>query len=126
MKKQQDSRCIAARHDRPFSLDTADVHSLTLHIIGHGPNRTNIVEAFSPLRPPDGSRLGTQQRADSIDFALSHCAILSSQTRFATSPTKFCAFMQRCPNVYLCSSGSHPGPGISMAPGRNAAQVNLP
>jgi beta-carotene ketolase (CrtO type) len=27
------------------------------------------------------------------------------------------------PNVYLCSSGSHPGPGLSMAPGRNAAQV---
>ena len=24
-------------------------------------------------------------------------------------------------NVYLCSSGSHPGPGVSMAPGRNAA-----
>jgi phytoene dehydrogenase-like protein len=27
------------------------------------------------------------------------------------------------PNVYLCSSGSHPGPGVSMAGGRNAAQV---
>jgi phytoene dehydrogenase-like protein len=27
------------------------------------------------------------------------------------------------PNVYLWSSGSHPGPGVSMAPGRNAAQV---
>jgi phytoene dehydrogenase-like protein len=29
------------------------------------------------------------------------------------------------PNVYLCGSGSHPGGGISMAPGRNAAQVML-
>jgi phytoene dehydrogenase-like protein len=29
------------------------------------------------------------------------------------------------PNVYLCGSGSHPGPGVSMAPGRNAAQVIL-
>jgi hypothetical protein len=27
------------------------------------------------------------------------------------------------PNVYLCSSGSHPDPGVPMAPGRNAAQV---
>jgi beta-carotene ketolase (CrtO type) len=27
------------------------------------------------------------------------------------------------PNVYLSSSGSRPGPGVSMAPGRNAAQV---
>lgn len=26
-------------------------------------------------------------------------------------------------NVYLCGAGSHPGPGITMAPGRNAAQV---
>ena len=29
------------------------------------------------------------------------------------------------PNVYLCGSGSHPGPGVSMAPGRNAARVIL-
>jgi len=27
--------------------------------------------------------------------------------------------------AYLCSSGSHPSPGVSMAPGRNAAQVIL-
>ena len=26
-------------------------------------------------------------------------------------------------NVYLCGSGSHPGPGVSMAPGRNAAEA---
>ncbi|MEW4531459.1 NAD(P)/FAD-dependent oxidoreductase [Maioricimonas sp. JC845] len=26
-------------------------------------------------------------------------------------------------NVYLCGAGSHPGPGVTMAPGRNAAQV---
>lgn len=28
-------------------------------------------------------------------------------------------------NVYLCGSGNYPGPGVSMAPGRNAAQVIL-
>lgn len=27
------------------------------------------------------------------------------------------------PNVYLCGSGSHPGPGVSMAAGRNATKV---
>jgi beta-carotene ketolase (CrtO type) len=26
-------------------------------------------------------------------------------------------------NVYLCGSGSHPGPGVSMVPGRNAAEA---
>ncbi|HMQ70476.1 MAG TPA: NAD(P)/FAD-dependent oxidoreductase [Ignavibacteria bacterium] len=29
------------------------------------------------------------------------------------------------PNVYLCGSGAHPAGGITMAPGRNAAQVIL-
>ncbi len=29
------------------------------------------------------------------------------------------------PNVYLCGSGSHPGAGVSMAPGRNAALAIL-
>jgi beta-carotene ketolase (CrtO type) len=29
------------------------------------------------------------------------------------------------PNVYLCGAGSHPGGGITMAPGRNAARVIL-
>jgi phytoene dehydrogenase-like protein len=28
-------------------------------------------------------------------------------------------------NLYLCGAGSHPGPGVSMMPGRNAAQVVL-
>ena len=26
-------------------------------------------------------------------------------------------------NTYMCGAGSHPGPGVSMAPGRNAPQV---
>lgn len=28
-------------------------------------------------------------------------------------------------NVYLCGAGAHPGPGVTMAPGRNAARVIL-
>jgi phytoene dehydrogenase-like protein len=28
-------------------------------------------------------------------------------------------------NIYMCGAGSHPGPGVSMAPGRNAAQIIL-
>ncbi len=28
-------------------------------------------------------------------------------------------------NLYLCGAGNHPGPGVSMMPGRNAAQVVL-
>jgi phytoene dehydrogenase-like protein len=28
------------------------------------------------------------------------------------------------PNACLCDSGAHPGPGVSMGSGRNAAKVN--
>jgi hypothetical protein len=35
----------------------------------------------------------------------------------------FAGYRSPVDNVYLCGSGSHPGAGVSMAPGRNAAQV---
>jgi phytoene dehydrogenase-like protein len=42
----------------------------------------------------------------------------------AMRPTPdFAGYRSPVENVYLCGSGSHPGAGVSMAPGRNAAQV---
>jgi phytoene dehydrogenase-like protein len=32
-------------------------------------------------------------------------------------------FRAPVPNVYLCGAGSHPGSGVSMGPGRNAARA---
>jgi phytoene dehydrogenase-like protein len=32
-------------------------------------------------------------------------------------------FRAPVPNVYLCGASSHPGSGVSMGPGRNAAQA---
>lgn len=42
----------------------------------------------------------------------------------AMRPTPdFAGYRSPVANVYLCGSESHPGAGVSMAPGRNAAQV---
>jgi len=50
-------------------------------------------------------------------------AFLPYQTGSFRPIPKLGQYKTPVPNVYLCSSGSHPGPGVSMAPGRNAAQV---
>ena len=36
---------------------------------------------------------------------------------------EFGAYRSPMPNLYLCGAGSHPGSGVTMAPGRNAAKV---
>jgi len=54
---------------------------------------------------------------------LGHGAFLPYQNGALRPIPELGEYKTPVPNVYLCSSGSHPGPGVSMAPGRNAAQV---
>jgi len=54
---------------------------------------------------------------------LGHGAFLPYQSGSLRPIPELGQYKTPVPNVYLCSSGSHPGPGVSMAPGRNAAQV---
>jgi phytoene dehydrogenase-like protein len=54
---------------------------------------------------------------------LGHGAFLPYQSGSMRPIPELGQYKTPVPNVYLCSSGSHPGPGVSMAPGRNAAQV---
>jgi beta-carotene ketolase (CrtO type) len=54
---------------------------------------------------------------------LGHGAFLPYQNGSLRPIPELGEYKTPVPNVYLCSSGSHPGPGVSMAPGRNAAQV---
>ena len=54
---------------------------------------------------------------------LGHGAFLPYQNGSLRPIPELGEYKTPLPNVYLCSSGSHPGPGVSMAPGRNAAQV---
>jgi hypothetical protein len=72
MKKQKNTRGIAARNDRPFSRYAVRISRGKFHILGDGPDRTNFIQAPSSRRPSARSRLGTQQRTDRVDFALNH------------------------------------------------------
>ena len=54
-----------------------------------------------------------------------HGAILPYQIGSMRPLPELAQYRAPVPNVYLCGSGSHPGAGITMAPGRNAARVML-
>jgi phytoene dehydrogenase-like protein len=56
---------------------------------------------------------------------LGHGAFLPYQNGSLRPIPELGEYKTPVPNVYLCGSGSHPGPGVSMAPGRNAAQAIL-
>jgi len=72
MKEHQDSGGIAAGNDRPFSRHAAELDRLELHVLGHRPGRADLVEPPAALRPSDRPRLGAEQRAHGVDFALTH------------------------------------------------------
>ena len=69
MKKHQNPRGIAPRCDRPFRRHASGIDRRDLDIICHRPNRADFIDALASFRPPDRSRLGTQQRADCVDFS---------------------------------------------------------
>ena len=52
-----------------------------------------------------------------------HGAMLPYQTGSMRPIPEMGDYRSPVENVYLCGSGSHPGLGASMAPGRNAAQA---
>ena len=54
---------------------------------------------------------------------LSSAPVTTASPVPATSHAELGGYRSPVSNVYLCGSGSHPGAGVSMAPGRNAAQV---
>jgi len=60
-----------------------------------------------------------------VHGTVTHGAMLPYQTGSMRPLPELAQYRAPIPNVYLCGSGSHPGPGITMAPGHNAAQVML-
>ena len=52
-----------------------------------------------------------------------HGAFLPYQIGALRPIPEFGAYRSPIPNLYLCGAGSHPGSGVTMAPGRNAAKV---
>ena len=57
-----------------------------------------------------------------VQGTLGHGAFLPYQRGSLRPIPELGQYRSPVPNVFLCGSGSHPGPGVSMAPGRNAAQ----
>jgi phytoene dehydrogenase-like protein len=60
-----------------------------------------------------------------VQGTVTHGAFLPYQTGDLRPIPELGYYRTPVDNVYLCASGSHPGGGVSMAPGRNAAQVML-
>ena len=54
---------------------------------------------------------------------ITHGAFVPYQTGSMRPIPEMGQYRSPIPNVYLCGSGSHPGAGVTMAPGRNAAQI---
>jgi phytoene dehydrogenase-like protein len=73
-------------------------------------------EAHSPL---DIER----KLASAVRGTICHGAMLPYQTGSMRPIPEMGHYRSPVVNVYLCGSGSHPGPGVSMAPGRNAAET---
>ncbi len=72
-------------------------------------------EAHSPL---DIER----KLSSAVHGTICHGAMLPYQTGSMRPIPELGQYRSPIANVYLCGSGSHPGPGVSMGPGRNAAQ----
>src|SRR3954447_17827784 len=76
MEEHQNAGGVAAGHARPLSRHAAEIDRFEVHVGGRRPDRADFVEALTPLRPANGTWLGRQQRADCVDFALSHRSLI--------------------------------------------------
>jgi beta-carotene ketolase (CrtO type) len=61
--------------------------------------------------------------SSAVHGTICHGAMLPYQTGSMRPIPEMGHYRSPVANVYLCGSGSHPGPGVSMAPGRNAAET---
>jgi beta-carotene ketolase (CrtO type) len=71
--------------------------------------------------PVDMERL----MVSAVRGTVTHGAFLPYQLGSQRPLPELAHYRTPVPNVYLCGSGSHPGAGITMAPGRNAAHAVL-
>jgi beta-carotene ketolase (CrtO type) len=63
--------------------------------------------------------------ASAVRGTISHGAMLPYQVGAMRPVPALAGYRTPVPNVYLSDSGTHPGPGVSMGSGRNAASVIL-
>jgi len=109
----------------PFSHAFPDGHIISVH---RDIEKTVTAAMFSPppkiLKRVAHSPIDISRKIISaVRGTLGQGAFLPYQSGSQRPIPELGQYRTPVPNVYLCSSGSHPGPGVSMAPGRNAAQV---
>jgi phytoene dehydrogenase-like protein len=61
--------------------------------------------------------------SSAVRGTIPHGAMVPYQSGAMRPTPDFAGYRSPVENVYLCGSGSYPGAGVSMAPGRNAAHV---
>jgi phytoene dehydrogenase-like protein len=109
---------ISARHWDEAKEEYADylIERITADYLPDLTNRLLKREAHSPL---DLER----KLSSAVHGTICHGAMLPYQTGSMRPIPEMGDYRSPVENVYLCGSGSHPGPGVSMAPGRNAAET---
>jgi hypothetical protein len=60
VEEHQDASGVTAWGDRPFAGHTVEIDQIEIHVVGHGPDGADLFEAFAPLDPSHGPRLGIQ------------------------------------------------------------------
>lgn len=80
--------------------------------------RDNIIKRVV-LSPRDMER----KIPSALQGTLSHGAFVPYQVGAMRPIPEMGFYRSPVTHAYLCGSGSHPGPGVTMAPGRNAAQI---
>ena len=72
MKVHQHAGGVGAGDDRPFAFDAVEIDRLELDVVGDRPDRSDLLDPASALLPADRPRLGAEESANGVDFALSH------------------------------------------------------
>jgi phytoene dehydrogenase-like protein len=111
---------IAARSWQGAKEPYAD-HIIDLITAGYIPNLKRLI-----LKRVVHSPVDMEQRIlSAVRGTVTHGAFLPYQMGALRPIPELGHYRTPVDNVYLCASGSHPGGGVTMAPGRNAARVIL-
>jgi phytoene dehydrogenase-like protein len=87
------------------------------YVSSYIPNLPTILEAWQCLTPLDIERLFGMTRGD-----ICHGRLEPDQLFSMRPHPEAAQYATPVPGLYLCGSGSHPGGGVTGAPGRNAAR----
>jgi phytoene dehydrogenase-like protein len=92
-------------------LDTVDAHApnFSRAVLG--------VDAYTPL--------DLERRFGLVGGDIFHGVMSTEQLYWSRPAPRYAQYRGPVPGLYMCASGSHPGGGVSGAPGHNAANAVL-